>query len=189
MKRLILASASPRRRQILEQAGFDFEIIVSGEDEDMEPAGPEETVKQLSRQKGLSVEKRVEGDAAIIAADTVVAIDGRILGKPADEQEALEMLRALQGRVHQVYTGVCIIENENGQRKEHVFAQKTDVELYPMSDQQILSYIAKGECLDKAGAYAIQGSAAVYVKAISGDYYNVVGLPVASIWQYFNSCN
>lgn len=186
MKRIILASASPRRSDLMKQAGFDFEVCVSTKEEKTGSFRPEEMVKRLSEQKALDVAERYDEDCVVIGADTVVACDDVILGKPADEEDAFRMLRMLQGRQHQVYTGVTIIEGPKGNRRITVFAEKTDVNMCPLSDEVIRDYIRTGEPMDKAGAYGIQGKAAVFVKSICGDYNNVVGLPVAAIWQYFN---
>lgn len=188
MKRIILASASPRRRELMTQAGFEFEVCVSTKEEKMGIWGPEETVRQLSRQKALDVAENYDADCVVIGADTVVACDGEILGKPADEADAFRMLQMLQGRTHQVYTGVTIVEGPRGGRNLLTFADRTDVTMYPMTDAMIKDYIRTGEPMDKAGAYGIQGRAAVFVQKISGDYNTVVGLPVAAIWQYFYGC-
>ncbi len=185
MKRIILASASPRRRDLMEQAGFTFDVCVSTKEEKKESWSPEETVKRLSEQKALDVSEQYDEDCIVIGADTVVACEHEILGKPTDEEDAFRMLFMLQGRTHQVYTGVTIIEGPKGNRTVKVFAEKTDVTMYPMSADMIREYIRTGEPMDKAGAYGIQGRAAVFVKSVCGDYNNVVGLPVAAIWQYF----
>lgn len=186
MKEIVLASASPRRKQLMAQAGFEFEVCVSDKEEKKGQWSPEETVMKLSRQKALDVAAKYEEDCIIIGADTVVACDAQILGKPVDEADAMRMLQLLQGRTHQVYTGVTIIEGASGNRTVTTFAERTDVTMYPVSDRAILDYIQTKEPMDKAGAYGIQGRAAVFVKSIQGDYNNVVGLPVAAIWQYFN---
>lgn len=181
MKRVILASASPRRRMLLEQAELDFEIMVSDASEDISGEGPEDTVKDLSRRKADSIDALAEGECIILAADTVVACDDVILGKPHDEEDAMRMLRMLQGRTHQVYTGVTILEGEKGRRKAETFAVCTDVTMYEASDKEILDYIKSGEPADKAGAYAIQGKGFYFVKEIHGDYNNVVGLPTLAV--------
>ena len=187
MRKIILASASPRRRELMQQAGLDFEICVSTKEEKKGPWGPEEMVRRLSEQKARDVAERYPEDCIIVGADTVVACGGEILGKPADNQDAFRMLHMLQGRTHEVYTGVTVIEGSADARKETVFAEKTEVTMYPMTDRMIWDYIATGEPSDKAGAYGIQGRAAVFIKSINGDYNNVVGLPVAALWQYLNS--
>ena len=181
MKRVILASASPRRRMLLKQADLKFEIMVSDAAEDISGKGPEDTVKELSRRKAYSIDALAEGDCIILAADTVVSCDDLILGKPHDEEDALHMLRMLQGRTHQVYTGVTILEGEKGQRKAESFVVCTDVTMYEASDEEILHYIRSGEPADKAGAYAIQGKGFYFVKEIHGDYNNVVGLPTLAV--------
>lgn len=175
MARFILASASPRRKEILSNAGFDFEIIVSDADENIsEDLTPEKTVEELAERKAMSVWESNK-DAVVFGCDTVVAIDGKILGKPTDDNDAFNMLRMLSGKVHTVSTGVCICSAE----KVSVFSNTTRVEFYPLSDETIKSYIATGECADKAGAYGIQGYGSVLVKEIKGDYFSVMGLPVS----------
>ncbi len=181
MKRVILASASPRRRMLLEQAGLEFEIIVSDAAEDISGKSPEDTVKELSRRKACSIDAIADGDCIIIAADTVVACDSVILGKPHDEEDAMRMLRMLQGRTHQVYTGVTILEGVKGKREAETFAVCTDVTMYEASDKEMKRYIKSGEPADKAGAYAIQGKGFYFVKEIHGDYNNVVGLPTLAV--------
>ena len=184
--KIVLASASPRRRELMKQAGFDFEICVSDCPEHTAETTPDRVVLDLSGQKALDVARRYDDGTVIIAADTVVACDGRILGKPSSEEEALTMLRLLQGRSHQVYTGVTILTGLPGARHMAQLARCTQVEMFPASDQVLLDYIATGEPIDKAGAYGIQGRAAVLIRGIRGDYNNVVGLPIADIWQYFH---
>lgn len=175
MARFILASASPRRKEILSNAGFDFEVIVSDADENIsEDLTPEKTVEELAKRKALSVWESNK-DAVVFGCDTVVAVDGKILGKPADDEDAFNMLRMLSGKVHTVSTGVCICSAE----KVSVFSNTTRVEFYSLSDETIKSYIATGECRDKAGAYGIQGYGRVLVKEIKGDYFSVMGLPVS----------
>lgn len=175
MARFILASASPRRKEILSNAGFDFEVIVSDADENIsEDMTPEKTVEELAKRKALSVWESNK-DAVVFGCDTVVAVDGKILGKPADDEDAFNMLRMLSGKVHTVSTGVCICSAE----KLTVFSNTTRVEVYSLSDETIKSYIATGECRDKAGAYGIQGYGRVLVKEIKGDYFSVMGLPVS----------
>lgn len=181
MKRVILASASPRRRMLLEQAGLEFEIKVSDAAEDISGKSPEDTVKELSMRKADSIGSITGGDCIILAADTVVACDDVILGKPENEKDAMRMLRMLQGRTHQVYTGVTILEGREGHRKNETFAVCTDVTMYEASDAEIERYIKSGEPADKAGAYAIQGKGFYFVKEIHGDYNNVVGLPTLAI--------
>ena len=175
MRRFILASASPRRKEILENAGYSFEIIVSDADENItEVMTPEKTVEELARRKALAVLKD-NADAVIFGCDTVVAIDGKILGKPTDDEDAFNMLSMLSGRTHTVSTGVCICSADN----VSVFSNTTEVEFYELSDDTIHGYIATGECSDKAGSYGIQGYGNVLVKEIKGDYFSVMGLPVS----------
>lgn len=177
---LVLASASPRRRELLHQVGLSPVIEPSHVDELILSTAPDEAVKELSLQKARDVAFHYEGtDAVILGADTVVSVDHEILGKPRNTEEAFSMLKELQGRTHQVYTGVTLIFAESGETL--TFSEKTEVQVYPMTEQQIRRYIATGEPMDKAGAYGIQGFFAAYVSGIEGDYNNVVGLPVARI--------
>ena len=176
---IILASQSPRRRQLLEQMGFtDFLIRpAQGEelaDPNLDPGG---LVEALSRQKALEISASADPEDLIIAADTVVAVDGRVLGKPHSTQHAHQMLAALSGREHTVYTGVTVC------RGGQVLAQHeaTTVRFRPLTAQEIDAYIATGEPMDKAGSYGIQGRGALLVEGISGDYFNVVGLPVCRL--------
>ena len=172
----VLASSSPRRKELLETAGIDFEIDVEGVEEIPQGNTPEEKVCPVAAQKCRPVAARRPGDC-VIGADTVVSIDGDILGKPRDRKDAYDMLRRLSGREHTVYTGVCI--SANGE--ETVFAEATKVKFFPLSDSEIEDYVSSGEPMDKAGAYGIQGLGCTLVEGISGDYFNVVGLPVARV--------
>lgn len=182
---MILASQSPRRRELLALISPEFEVIpAQGEEILPEGISPREAVILLSQQKADEVKRRrfPETDNipdTIIAADTVVAIDGEILGKPHSPENAAEMLRRLSGRVHSVFTGVTII---NGSRSIS-FAEETSVEFYPLTDEEISRYVSTGDPMDKAGAYGIQGRGALLVKSIRGDYYNVMGLPVGRIYR------
>lgn len=187
MKNVILASASPRRRELLHQVGIEPEIVPSHVEEVISSAEPDQAVMELSAQKAADVAAGFrEKDVIVIGADTVVAVDGQILGKPKDREDAVRMLGMLQGRCHQVYTGVTMIFC-GGEKRERdgkiTFAEKTDVHVYPMSRAQIEEYVSTGEPMDKAGAYGIQGRFAAHVKKISGDYNNVVGLPVGRVCQ------
>lgn len=177
MRPLILASGSPRRRELLEGAGLSFTVFVSEADETVSPdLTPEETVLELSRHKALAArEKLREPDAVILSADTVVAVDGEILGKPEDEEDAFRMLRSLSGRTHRVYTGVTLCREEGCES----FCSSTAVTFYPLTEEEIEAYIATGEPMDKAGAYGIQGRGAILVREVHGDYFTVVGLPLA----------
>lgn len=172
--KLILASGSPRRSEILKNAGYEFVVKPTSADESL-PGGilPEDAVKLLSERKADAA--KIECSDVVLSADTVVALGDRILGKPSDKAEAFSMLRSLSGKTHSVYTGVTIKSAE----KKRVFAVKTDVLFYPLTDDEINAYIATGEPFDKAGAYGIQGRAAVFVEKIDGDYYSVVGLPLS----------
>ena len=183
MKNVILASASPRRRELLKQAGFEFEVIESQADENVAVKEPERLVEELARRKALAVAETLEGEALVIGADTVVAADGEILGKPKDEEDAFRMLSGLQGRTHQVYTGVALVKKQTGKTEVSSFFEQTDVTMYPMGEEEIRGYIATSEPKDKAGAYGIQGRAAIFVKEIRGDYNNVVGLPIGRLYQ------
>ena len=175
MKRFIVASASPRRKELLEKVGFSFEIIPSDADESTDGSlSPEELVKELAKRKAESVFKE-NTDAVVLGCDTIVEYGGTVLGKPADRENAKEMLRMLSGKTHNVHTGVCIIDKE----KTVSFVNTVRVEFYELSEELIESYVASGESDDKAGAYGLQGIGCVLVKGISGDYFSVVGLPVA----------
>lgn len=193
--RVILASASPRRRELLTQLGVDFEVRPSKGEEVVTKTMPQEVVQELACQKAKEIADQVQTEyesgtlawpeegVRIIGADTIVVYEEAIFGKPSDEADALRMLTALQGNTHQVYTGVCVIDIKEGVCKENVFAEKTDVIMYPVSKEEILEYIATGEPMDKAGSYAIQGISGKFIKGIEGDYYNVVGLPMARLYQ------
>lgn len=173
---LILASGSPRRKEILENAGYKFEIITADADETLpEKISPEEAVKFLAELKGDAVKK--DNGGVVISADTVVAFGEKILGKPKSEEDAKRMLKMLSGNIHSVYTGVCVQDEE----KKITFAEKTDVKFYELSEKEIDDYVLTGEPMDKAGAYGIQGKGAVLVEKIDGDYLNVVGLPLARL--------
>ncbi len=174
---LILASQSPRRRELLAMLGLDFEIISADIDETMDPAlPPEVNVARVCRAKAEAVGAAHPGDL-ILAADTIVVVDGRILGKPHSPQEAKEMLQRLSGRRHTVMTGLCLWQD--GQADVHV--EQTHLRFKPLSQGEIDAYVATGSPLDKAGAYGIQDQAAVFVEAMEGDYYNVMGLPLCAL--------
>lgn len=178
---VILASASPRRKELLEQIGIKFEVKVSEAKEDLPPGiSPTEAVEELSFRKAKAVWDTLTEKEIVVGADTVVALDGQILGKPMDEADAIKTLKRLQGREHFVYTGVTILAKD-GERT--TFHEETKVCFTPMSEAEIREYVETGDPLDKAGAYGIQGEFARYVRAISGDYNNVVGLPVGRLYQ------
>jgi len=181
---VILASGSPRRKELLELIGVEFKIITSNKEEVITSTNPEEVVKELSVMKAEDVAAGVAGPAIILGADTVVAHGGRILGKPKDKADAINMIRSFAGDDHFVYTGVCMIRKEaDGSVKKISFAEGTKVTVYPMTEEEIEQYVATNEPMDKAGAYAIQGLFAPYIKGIEGDYYNIVGFPIAGIYQ------
>ena len=200
MKQIILASASPRRKELLEQIGLEFEIVPAKGEEVITKTAPEEVVMALSGQKAREVAGLVSlytkthsdimtpQDMLIIGADTVVAAkngqgETEILGKPKDEADAYRMLSMLSGNTHSVYTGVTLVFlDKSGRAGEHCFYEKTDVTMRQMSDLEIHRYIETGEPMDKAGAYGIQGKCAIYIEKIDGDYNNVVGLPVSAIY-------
>jgi len=196
-KKIILGSASPRRRELLAQIGAEFEIRVSEKEEIYHSEKPEEIVCELALMKAENVASELSeaeraGDV-VLGADTVVVLDGKILGKPSDEEEAARMLSALQGRSHEVYTGVAVLEYaESGEgavpggwklEKKENYAVETRVYVNPMTEQEIREYIATGDPMDKAGAYGIQGLFARFIRRIEGDYNNVVGLPVGRLYQ------
>lgn len=176
---IILASGSPRRRELLKLITDEFKVVVSDADESLKSiTTPKETVEILSQRKAESVLKLVDlQNDIIIAADTVVAINNEILGKPENRDNAFEMLKKLSGKVHSVYTGVTVIKNEINK----VFSVKSEVEFFELSDSEIECYLDTGEYADKAGSYGIQGYGALFVKSINGDYNNIVGLPVSTL--------
>lgn len=176
--KLVLASKSPRRSEILKNAGIDFVVRVADADETI-PDGtkPEDAVVFLAARKALAVE-RAE-DETILGADTIVVLDDKILGKPKDRKDAYDMIKSLSGRVHSVFTGVCAV----GNGISLTFAEETKVEFYPLTEDEINEYIDTCEPYDKAGAYGIQGLASKFIRAIEGDYFNVVGLPVSSVYK------
>lgn len=178
-RRVILASASPRRREILKNAGIDFEIATSNADETLDPSlEPRRLSRILSRRKAEAVAQKYM-NAVIIAADTFIVFRGRLLGKPKDAPDARRMLRMLSGKTHSVITGYTILDTKSGKRVSA--SEETRVTFHRLPDEEIDWYIATGEPMDKAGAYGIQGKAAVFVRKIDGDYLNVVGLPLAAL--------
>lgn len=182
----ILASASPRRKELLEQIGLKFEIIPACGEEVIQYEKPEEVVMDLSRQKAEEIAKKrteITIPEVIIGADTVVAYKDTILGKPKDKEDAYRMISLLQGNSHKVYTGVTLILRSGEETTVHSFFEETKVTMYPMSEEEREWYIDTKEPFDKAGGYGIQGKCAIFIEQISGDYNNVVGLPVARIYQ------
>ena len=200
MGRIILASQSPRRRELLAQIGVPFTVEVSATDENVSGEDPAVIVQELARRKALAVASHhADENVYVIGADTIVVYGGEVLGKPKDPDDARRMLRELSGNVHQVYTGVCVIEvpcakdgscedsdgalSEGRGIRETAFAERTDVFVAPLTDAEIDAYIATGEPFDKAGSYGIQGIFARHIEKIDGDYTNVVGLPVGRLWR------
>jgi septum formation protein len=180
--KLILASASERRAEILRNAGFSFTVLSSAVDETPIPGEPpQELVQRLATAKAELVAARAVGPAIIIAADTVVTIEGAILGKPRTTEDVRQMLEKLSGRTHSVITGVALIRLPDAERRE--FVEVTQVQFASMSGDEILRYLGSGEPFDKAGAYAIQGQAGRYIPRIDGCYFNVVGLPLARLYH------
>lgn len=184
--KIILASGSPRRRELLSQIGLDFEVRVSRVEERVTQTDAALAVEELSAQKAEAVmasAEDIQEPVLVIGADTVVAAGGRILGKPSDREEASKMLRCLSGSTHEVHTGVTLICRKKGEVRRKTFHETTRVAFYPMSEGEIQDYVATLDCMDKAGAYGIQGLCARYIKGIEGDYNNVVGLPVGRLYQ------
>lgn len=203
MDSIILASASPRRRELLSQIGIEYEVIPSRKEEVVTNTVPSEIVMELAKQKAedIVMQTKCRGKF-VLGADTIVALDGEIMGKPVDEKDAFSMISKLQNNVHQVYTGVAISTlKEDNTIFSHTFYEETSVYVYPMTEEEIWEYIKTKstsnnskvskwdknrepyECEDKAGAYGIQGPFAAYIKGIQGDYNNVVGLPIGRVWQ------
>lgn len=182
--KLILASASPRRAEILRNAGIPFEICSTGVDESrLDNESPGDYVRRLALAKAVSAADKnpnLGGDALIIGADTVVVVDAAILGKPASSDDARRMLRSISGRIHEVHTGLALLQISGMQQR--VVEEITRVHFAHLSDQEIEDYLASGEPFDKAGAYAIQGVGGRFVKRIEGCYFNVMGLPLARLW-------
>lgn len=214
MKKIILASASPRRRELLSQIGLEFTVMPSEVEEDPKSTLPQDVVIELSKEKARDVWMKIteddtgvmysdagdgtagygkseedsqinsRDDSLVISADTVVAVEGEILGKPKDGEDAVRMLGLLSGKEHQVYTGVTMIwADREGKQEEYSFYVCTGVVMYRMNRAEIMEYVCSGEPMDKAGAYAVQGRAAAYIKSIRGEYSNVVGLPVGRLFQ------
>lgn len=174
---LILASASPRRRELMQLFGLPFTVGAADIDETMNPSlPPEQEVARVSR---LKAEALAAPDSVVVAADTIVVLDGKVLGKPKTETQAIEMLTALSGRSHRVMTGCTVLM---GGRAE-TFTEITSIHFRELSRQEIENYVATGEPMDKAGAYGIQGGAALFCRGMEGDYYNVMGLPVCRLHQ------
>ncbi|MGG1664194.1 Maf family protein [Brevibacillus sp. NRS-1366] len=173
---LILASSSPRRRELLQNLGISFEVMTSDVDETTASGlSPEQVVKELSLRKAAAVAQRLT-EGIVLGSDTIVVYQGQILGKPVDESDAFRMLSMLQGQEHTVYSGVALLDAAT--KREEVSYSHTQVKIRPLSETEIESYIATKEPMDKAGSYAIQGIGATIVEGITGDYFTVVGLPL-----------
>lgn len=185
IKKLVLASASPRRLELLRQIGIEPEVIVSQVEEHVTSHVPDQVVMELSRQKAEAVAENQKTGTLVIGSDTVVSVDGKILGKPKTHAEAEQMIRSIAGRTHQVYTGVCMILKTEDEKEDVVvsFYDETEVEVYPMSDMEIKAYAESTEPMDKAGAYAVQGVFGRYIKGLKGSYANVMGLPISMLYQ------
>ncbi len=192
--KIVLASASPRRKQLLELVGLEFEIWPSDKEEIITQTEPKDICTELSKQKALDVASQIRTynethsdlttgtDILVIGADTIVAMDKEVFGKPRDEADAIRMLKSLAGNTHSVYTGVTLVfMNTSGRVGEYTFYDETKVTFYPIDDEEIKAYVEAEDVLDKAGAYGIQSKAAAFVHSIDGDFYNVMGLPVARI--------
>ena len=175
---LILASQSPRRKELLGLFGVPFTVRVADIDETMDPKKPAfDEVARVSRCKAMAVPRSAED--VVIAADTIVVVEGKVLGKPHSPEEAVQMLQLLSGRDHQVMTGVCVLLGN----QQRVFTEVTDLHFRPLTEAEIRRYVATGEPMDKAGSYGIQGGAALFCQRMEGDYYNVMGLPVCRLGQ------
>ncbi len=175
---IILASQSPRRRELLGLFHLPYIVRVADIDETMDPGkAPCDEVARVSRAKALAVER--EDEDLVIAADTIVVCENQVLGKPRDEEDAKAMLRLLSGRDHQVMTGVTVVKGDMAR----TITEVTDIHFRELSEQEIAAYVATGEPMDKAGSYGIQGGAALFAEKMVGDYYNVMGLPVCRLWQ------
>lgn len=193
--KIILASGSPRRKELLAQAGYDFDVCPSLSEEDLEVMAPSEYVMLLAKMKADEVCNRLIAEDVgrrvkklperfvVLGADTVVSLNGRILGKPYNYDDAYNTLNSLSDQTHQVYTGVCLIYVEGRAKTSSSFFEKTDVTFYPVSHNEIIQYLATNEPFDKAGSYGIQGKGGLFVKGIVGDYNNVVGLPLARVYH------
>ena len=189
MRKIILASQSPRRRELLSQIGLSYEVRPSQGEEKIETQIPTDLVKELSCQKADDILEHLTGadtigELLLIGADTIVVYDGKILGKPKNQEDAKATLRMLSEQTHSVYTGVTLALVSDGRLKEKIiFSEETKVFMYPMTEQEINWYVKSGEPMDKAGSYGIQGLGARFIRKIEGDYNNVVGLPIGRIYQ------
>ena len=183
-KTIVLASKSPRRSELLKQIGMEFEVLVSDVDENIEAASPAEYVMELSKIKATAVYEELDDkDVLVIGADTVVVHNDKILGKPKDYEDCVNTLKSLSGDVHEVMTGVTLIDVTENVPVYHTFYETTKVQMYDISEEEIIEYSNSHEPDDKAGSYAVQGLGAKFIKKIDGDYNNVVGLPISAIYQ------
>ncbi len=183
MSRLILASASPRRKELLQELGYPFEIMPADCEEIIDSSLPiEEAIQQIAYQKAETIWKN-NSDAVVIGADTMVCYDGKMLGKPKDRADAERMLKMLSGQTHKVISGAAILSKD----KKEMFYEETKVTFYPIDEMLLNQYLDSDEPYDKAGAYGIQGKGKLFVEKISGDYFNVVGLPIASVYRHLKT--
>ena len=191
--RYILASGSPRRKELLSKVVPEFEIIPAESEEKTTGTQPSEIVEELSFQKASEIFHKILTDSTeqtvVIGADTVVSYNHRVLGKPKDREDAKRMILELQGNTHEVYTGVTVFYVKDGKEEHFTFHEETKVSVEDMTDEEITSYVQTGEPDDKAGAYGVQGLFAIFIKGIKGDYYNVVGLPVARLYKELKNKN
>jgi len=182
---IVLASASPRRLELLRQIGIEPEVKVSHVEERVTSSVPGDVVMELASQKAMDVASGEPEGTLVIGSDTVVAVDGKILGKPHDHEEAVLMIKSIEGRAHQVFTGVCMVlcGTSETEHQSVTFFDETDVEVYPMTETEIYEYAMSEEPMDKAGAYAVQGYFGRYIKGLKGSYANVMGLPISKLYQ------
>lgn len=182
MKRIVLASGSPRRKELLERLNLTFDVCVSQIDEDIfEQTSPHDYVETLAMEKAKDIANHLDEKAIVIGCDTVVVLDDKILGKPSDDDQAMVYLQALSGRAHEVYSGMAILDMETG--KQYLTHEITKVTMKSLNHSEIVAYVKTGEPADKAGAYGIQGIGSILVEGIHGDYYNVMGLPLNRLYQ------
>lgn len=178
--RLILASGSARRRELMELAGYDFTVHVSDADESSDTLDPAHLVCELALKKACAVQQEINEPCVVVGADTVVVLDGRIIGKPKNREDAFSILKSLSSRTHTVYTGLCVLR---GADEPFTYCDTTNVTFSELSDEEIYSYIETGEPMDKAGAYGVQGVGCVYVARVEGCYFTVIGLPMPTLYQ------
>lgn len=186
MKNIVLASKSPRRKELLEMLNFEFEILTKNQEEIYNPNDlPENIVKSLAFQKADSIKDLVSNEKIIIGADTIVYFDGIVLGKPKDKDDAIKMLNMLSGKIHSVYTGVCLMSKD----KNITFFDETKVYFKKIDSKDLKMYVDTLEPMDKAGSYGIQGFAGVFVEKIEGEYFNVMGLPISKLYEELKNFN